>query len=528
MWTGQNFSRLFQPPSSGGRKSRFWMGRSLLHCRRLAGIKSLSALFLAAGLTVSARAVEVHPEDKPDLSSWRMATVPTNATSSLGSWIWTKHAFDKQTCRLWKNFTIPAGAKVTRAQIRMTTDNGYRLFLDGRELGQGAEWRALTEYDVTLLLAPGRHVLAVSAFNEFFQGGLILGLRIEFAKEPALIIQSDESWRVVPEDEPGWETMTQPRNHWAKVVIVAALGAKPWNGYWPLDFVSVPRLHPIIVPFWQTGWFHVLLLLLFGSFILVCFVLATQLALQTKEQKLLYLERARIARDIHDDFGTRLTKIILDGEVAQSELVAEPATCARFARIGDGLRDTLGAMDEVLWAVNPRRDTLRDFVTYICEYAQTFLQATSIQCLLEVEPDMPALNFELPLRRSLLLAVKEAINNAAKHSGATKLVLQIHRQEPALVVVVEDDGRGFDRSQISRERNGLTNMVQRMNEVGGQCRIVSQPGKGCRVEFSVPLTRPHSRLWRVARRWHHQLDQRRATNDAKAAVHGGADDSEKI
>ena len=113
----------------------------------------------------------------------------------------------------------------------------------------------------------------------------------------------------------------------------------------------------------------------------------------------------------------------------------------------------------------------------------------------------PPLDFELPLRRSLLLAVKEAISNAAKHSGATKLVLHIHRGEPGLVVIVEDNGKGFDPAQVSRERNGLANMIQRMSEVGGRCRIISAPGKGCRVEFGIPLTRHDSGLGWIARRW---------------------------
>lgn len=101
---------------------------------------------------------------------------------------------------------------------------------------------------------------------------------------------------------------------------------------------------------------------------------------------------------------------------------------------------------------------------------------------------MPALDFDLPLRRSLLLAVKEAINNAARHSGAKQLLLKIHRRESGLFVVVEDDGKGFDPAQSSGKRNGLGNMIQRMSEVGGECHIFSEPGRGCRVEFSIPLT----------------------------------------
>jgi len=166
----------------------------------------------------------------------------------------------------------------------------------------------------------------------------------------------------------------------------------------------------------------------------------------------------------------------------------------------EDLRGVLGVMDEVLWAVNPRHDTLENFITYICDYAQMFLQHTKIQCLLEIEPDMPPLNFELPLRRSLLLVVKEALNNAAKYSGASQLTLKIFRNGHKLVVVVADNGRGFDLNQIRKNRHGLTNFCQRMDEAGGECVIATSPGAGCRVEFSIPLNRRSVRSWFFKRR----------------------------
>jgi signal transduction histidine kinase len=97
------------------------------------------------------------------------------------------------------------------------------------------------------------------------------------------------------------------------------------------------------------------------------------------------------------------------------------------------------------------------------------------------------------VRRNLFLAVKEALNNAAKHSQADELFLRIHRHDQKLSVAVEDNGRGFDPAQAAGERNGLANMAQRMNEVGGTCDISSQPGGGCLVVFTVPL--PPRRGW---------------------------------
>lgn len=455
-------------------------------------------VWLRAGLAFGAG--QPAEDSTPGLSVVRGQNIPADAKLGLGAWIWTDKTFDRQSCRLWKEFELPPKTKVVSARLRMTADNGYRFYLNGRELGRGADWRGITEYDLTNLLAPGRQVLAVDAFNDYFLAGLILALRIELEGGQSLDIISDPSWRVVPEQVRGWEKVKRADATWPQAVIIPTESVPQWTDpNWPYDYVTVPAFQPVITPFWQRPGFHIALAVASGLTLLVCVALIIRLAMHSKEQRLLNLERARIARDIHDDFGTRLTRLVLEGEVAKSELTGNNGTHERLARITAGLREALGAMDEVLWAVNPRRDTVKDFVTYLCEYAQTFLQPTRIQCLLDVEPHIPPLGFDLPLRRSLLLAVKEAINNVAKHSQATKLSLHIHRQESDLVVIVEDDGVGFESQRPVNDRNGLANMVQRMSEVGGTCEIRSEPGQGCRVKFKMPLARSGPRLSRMFR-----------------------------
>jgi signal transduction histidine kinase len=263
-----------------------------------------------------------------------------------------------------------------------------------------------------------------------------------------------------------------------------------------MDYIDlVPPMQPVIIPFWQTAWFEVLLISVCGVVSLVSFSLMTKVLLQRNEQQSLLRERARIARDIHDDLGTRVTQLVLQGEVAQSELPAGSKTRRQLERISEEAREALHAMDEILWAINPRRDTLHEFATFVCGHAQTFLKATPIQCVLDVEPAMSTTAFDLPFRRSLLMAVKEALNNAAKHSEATELMLQIHRRGSGLIVAVQDNGKGFDPARSKTERNGLNNMHERLNEVGGTCVLTSQPGKGCRIEFYIPFIQMRRRPW---------------------------------
>ena len=417
-----------------------------------------------------------------------------NPTGGLGSWIWAEKMLDRQTCQLWRTFEIPASSPVIKARLLMTVDNEFTLFLDGRELGRGVEWRELFDFDLTPLMSPGRHVLAVRAFNASTAAGMLFGLRVVLADGRSLEVRSDETWRIVPEGSSGWERRTEAAATWPAATIQRAFGSMP---YWttPQNINVMPTLQPIKLFFWQTGAFQITLLIICGIVILISLRLMARLALHQKEHWLLQQERARIARDIHDDIGSRMTQLVLHGEVAQSDLPADSHMRLQLDRICEEARGLLSSMDEILWAVNPRRDTLRDFASYVCGYAQEFLKATPIQCLFEVDPELTAASFDLPLRRSLLMAIKETLNNAVKHSKATELQLKIYWRGQRLFVVVQDNGRGFDPVKVRPGRNGLANIAQRMEEMGGSCVITSQPGRGCRIEFGVPLVHLRRYPW---------------------------------
>lgn len=416
-------------------------------------------------------------------------------TNGLGSWIWASTVSDNQTVLLWRSFEIPPSARVWRARLSMTVDNEFTVYLDGRELGRGAEWRELFTFDLTPLLAPGKHVLAVKAFNSYSFAGMILGLQADLADGGHVRIESDQNWKVVPVGERDWQKMTDASPDWRAATVEAPLG----GGYWwtrPENINIMPAIFPVKLAFWQTGWFQILLVAISITAISTCLWLVARLALHRKERWLLQRERARIARDIHDDLGSKITQLVLHGELIQSELPAGQILHSQVDLICHDARDVLAAFDEILWAVNPKRDGLQDFVTYVCSYAEQFLKLTSIQCLLDVVPDVPASGLNLPVRRGLFMVAKEALNNVVKHSGANELKLQIRCDLGWLRLVLEDNGKGFDPVAASGKRNGLNNMTQRMTELGGTCLITSKPGAGCRIELSVPLKRSRWAFWR--------------------------------
>ncbi len=419
------------------------------------------------------------------------------ATNHLGLWIWETNATDKQTVCFLKNFELPKGRKISSATLRVSVDNGYTLFLDGAEIGRGSDWRTVTLYDVTQLLAPGQHTLAVEGFNDRLEGGLIMGLVVQFSDGTEMSVVSDKTWRVVPTDDHNWAKRKINISAAHPVLVVGGIGKHPWEK-WPFGLATVPPLRPQVLHFWQRGWFQLSLLALCLLALLFSLWLAARLAAQSKAQELLQVERARIARDIHDDLGAQLTQLLLLSEVARREQPENSGAHTQFNLLCERARELATALDEVVWAVNSRRDTVRDFTSYVCKYAQVFLGASSIRCRLDVESEIPTAPFDLPVRRNLFLAVKEALNNAAKYSAAEELFLRIYRRDQKLIVAVEDNGRGFDSNLVNGEGNGLTNMAQRMAEIGGTCAISSQPGGGCLVAFTVPLPAQPRRWFRRA------------------------------
>ncbi len=424
------------------------------------------------------------------LALWRAGRAeigpsPETADLGVGHWIWADTTEDKQTCRLWRRFEVPSGALVSLALLRITADNGYRVFLDGREIGRGGDFNDLTEYNVTQLITPGPHILAVEGFNDALAAGVILGLKIEMLNGQTIEILSDTFWRVVPNEEKNWTTRSEPKPGWKPARIVAFAGKFDWTR--PKRVLSSPPLFPQPNYFWQRGWFLFSML----SVIAVAVVFSTRqglkLTVQTRSHKLLERERDRIARDIHDELGAGLTQLTLLGELVLRETPPGAATHEQLNSLCGKSRRLLGTMDELVWTVNSRRDTVQDFAAFVCEYAQEFLASTPIRCRLDVPEDLPPTPLDLPARRNLLLAVKEAVRNVAKHSGAKELFLQIRVADEKLVVALEDNGTGFSGKAARSGRNGLRNMDERLADVGGVCRVSATATKGCRVVFSLPL-----------------------------------------
>ena len=206
---------------------------------------------------------------------------------------------------------------------------------------------------------------------------------------------------------------------------------------------------------------------------------------QTRLQHLVEKERTRIARDLHDDLGSRVTRVVLllDELALQNHLPISEAP-EHPKGISTAAREIIQSLDETVWAVNPHNDTLPHLFNYLSDFAVKFLKVANVRCRLDFPIHPPERIISTEERHNLFLAVKEALNNAVRHAQATEVQLRATVGEESLVLIIEDDGCGFESVAFSPSADGLKNMRQRMEEIGGRFDITSKPKVGTQVTLT--------------------------------------------
>ncbi|MDR3458890.1 MAG: two-component regulator propeller domain-containing protein [Verrucomicrobiae bacterium] len=267
-------------------------------------------------------------------------------------------------------------------------------------------------------------------------------------------------------------------------LVRARNGDSPWS--------ETSRVNLVVSPFfWQTWWFRSLVLALFTLTLIAIVRYVSFRRLHAKlraleQQAALDKERSRIAKDIHDDLGGSLTQIKLLFELTQRKRT-EPDKVESLGREGLATtRQIIKSMDEIVWAVNPRNDSLPHLIDYLGQFAIEFLAYADIRCRVDL-PDRPVEWAVSPeARHNLFLAVKEALNNVIRHAGASEVWLRVAASESTLTILIEDNGRGIAGRANDEFANGLSNMNQRMADIGGRSNIENIAETGTRVALIFP------------------------------------------
>ena len=247
--------------------------------------------------------------------------------------------------------------------------------------------------------------------------------------------------------------------------------------------------------FYQTGWFKGLA----GMTALVSAGIGSGLFVRRRARRRLRelerekarelaveRERARIARDIHDDLGATLTQIAMLSESAQTEAEAVASLKPKLTDIFTRARGATRELDEIVWAIDPGNDSIEQVVIYLCQFAEDYLKLAEIHFRLDVPDSLPLGPLSSAQRHNLFLAAREALHNTVKHARATEVWLRIQLEGSQLHLLVEDNGQGCGLAATGTG-HGSTNMRERMASIRGQFDRRERPGGGTVVELILPL-----------------------------------------
>jgi len=209
---------------------------------------------------------------------------------------------------------------------------------------------------------------------------------------------------------------------------------------------------------------------------------------RAERQHALEAERSRIARDLHDDLGSRLTEINFLADTCQRP-GSENDTHRRIEAISDKAKALVRALDVIVWTVDPQDNSPQSLADYLSGYAREYLCNSSVVCRFKIPVAFPEATIDGQIRHEVLMVVKETLNNIVRHAAATEVQFQMAVTNGTLEICIADDGKGFDPN-IESDGHGLTNCSARLEKIGGSCRIESRAGAGTTVRIQVPCGSP--------------------------------------
>jgi signal transduction histidine kinase len=237
----------------------------------------------------------------------------------------------------------------------------------------------------------------------------------------------------------------------------------------------------MLPPFWRRWWF-------LSSTALLVIGLAFW-AYHARVERLLYLERVRtrIATDLHDDIGSSLTQIAVMSEAAQ-RAPNEAQALEPLTRIAELSRELIDNLSDIVWAINPQRDTLGDLTYRMRRFASDIFTSNGVRLKFVAPSDGAGISLPADFRREVFLVFKESVNNIARHSGCTDAEVLLELDGLRMTLTVSDNGVGFETGKDGTERgHGLASIAERARRVSGQLTIASSPGEGTRVVLQTGI-----------------------------------------
>ncbi|GAB4034950.1 hypothetical protein GCM10028774_22990 [Spirosoma jeollabukense] len=237
----------------------------------------------------------------------------------------------------------------------------------------------------------------------------------------------------------------------------------------------------VVPAYWQTGWFRVLCVAL------VVAVLYAIYRYREGQRRRLERIRDRIAADLHDDMGSTLSSIRIFSDVVQQQIApVRPEAVPVLQRISTSATTLSESMQDIIWTIQTKNDSLADVVTRMREFGLKMAEAKNIQFQMQVSDSFDSLRLNVEQRRNLYLIFKESLNNAVKYAEASRIDVSLNVTAKQLRLVIQDNGRGFEAATV-RTGNGLPNLQKRADEIKGQLTLTSAPEQGTKIELTMKV-----------------------------------------
>ncbi len=271
------------------------------------------------------------------------------------------------------------------------------------------------------------------------------------------------------------------------------------DGVWDESGTSIRVI--IVPPFWRTGWFMTIMgVILVGTFGGLVRYLSTrhlrrqieqlerERVIQEERQK----TRERIARDLHDDLASTVGSAGFFIESVKRQIGDAPAQAHEFLnKTSSLLTEAEQSMSDIVWSVSPQHDTAESLMVRIRLMTADICRAAGKQHQVDASCDKPSYVLPGDVRRNFYLVFKEAISNAARHSGAELIRVSAQLRDGLLELSVSDNGSGMEAGRLaaSRSGHGLRNMKQRAEDIAADLTIASGAGGGTVVTLTRRMTR---------------------------------------
>jgi len=209
--------------------------------------------------------------------------------------------------------------------------------------------------------------------------------------------------------------------------------------------------------------------------------------MQYEYLELIEKERARISKELHDDIGAELTRITVLTQLLQNQAGIDIKQQEKLKKILEAGKKVFGSIGEIIWTMNRSNDSLESLLAYIRRFVGEYLEMNDIDIQIDFPDEIPIFVIHDENRRNIFLVVKEAIHNITKYSQATKVKISLIIEENTVDMAIHDNGIGFKIEEKQGWGNGLHNMNQRMQDIGGTFTICSSAQLGTQVNFRFRL-----------------------------------------